>query len=789
MTMWNKIISITLTIVLSGYGLAEPAPPTASATPANTTRSAPLELDQVVPQLEQSRDFLEVLRKQAAAPAGAVTELERDVSLSSRLLSQRLLEITNPADISRLEGEWRGLESRLRNLRELLEQAQQEVSQHQAEAERLSHLWGLPTQSLTLDLPDPLRREVVDVRTQLQEALKGLESQQAELLLLSNRLSALRTSVELRSAEVASARRERVSRLLTVEQSPLWSADFRPLQPAQLSRGLAATINSERLALQAYALAHAQGFLMHLVSLGLLFVGLKLGRRRIEGWAEEEACLEPSAQVLQRPAYTALLLSVLLSGWFYPKPVAFLRAGLAAATLVPAVLVLRRLVPRALHRVLYLLVLLFFIDQLRALVGAQELLARLILTGELGAVLVFLVRTSPETLWAGRLRNAAFVVFGLCLAAVVLGFASLGISLSNAALNSLYLGAFLSTMTQVVDAFTLLALRSRPLILLHAVRQQEARLRRGAQRAVRFLAGLFWCWQSLGYLGIRSTLTENLMTPLEWNLRLGALAVTPGGILGLLVAIWLSLQVSRTARYVMLSDVYPYLGVGTGASYAFNTVVHYAMLLAGLLIGITAVGVDTTQFTMLVSALGVGIGFGLQNIVNNFVSGLILLFERPVEVGDTIEVSGQMGRLKRIGLRASVVRTSEGSDVIVPNGELLSHQLTNWTLSDRQRMLKIPVGVAYGSSVEVVMQTLLRLAREHPRVLEDPAPSILFLNLGESSLDFELRAWTADFENWMQTRSDLVQGIYSSLLEAGVEIPFPTRTLQLSGALNLTGSN
>jgi small-conductance mechanosensitive channel len=193
-------------------------------------------------------------------------------------------------------------------------------------------------------------------------------------------------------------------------------------------------------------------------------------------------------------------------------------------------------------------------------------------------------------------------------------------------------------------------------------------------------------------------------------------------------------------------------------------------------------GIDMTKFTILAGAFGVGLGFGLQNIVNNFVSGLILLFERPVHVGDMIQVGEREGRLRRIGMRASVIRTLEGSEVIVPNGQLISEEVLNWTLSDQQRRLEIPVGVAYGTDPERVIELLTEVSSKHPEIMREPPPDTLFVGFGDSALNFLVRAWTNNFKNWQVVKSELTLGINAALRDSQISIPFPQRDLHIQAS-------
>jgi small-conductance mechanosensitive channel len=208
-------------------------------------------------------------------------------------------------------------------------------------------------------------------------------------------------------------------------------------------------------------------------------------------------------------------------------------------------------------------------------------------------------------------------------------------------------------------------------------------------------------------------------------------------------------------------------------------VLHYTLLFGGFVLAISALGVDLNRFTILAGAFGVGIGFGLQNVVNNFVSGLIILVERPIQVSDTVQLGELIGTVERVGIRSSTVRTWEGAEVIVPNASLISEQLTNWTLSNRRRRIDVRVGVAYGTDPNRMIELLLSVARANRETLAFPAPVALFLGFGDSSLDFELRAWTDDIDQSPNLRSELNLGIHRALAEAGIEVPFPQRVVRL----------
>ena len=223
-----------------------------------------------------------------------------------------------------------------------------------------------------------------------------------------------------------------------------------------------------------------------------------------------------------------------------------------------------------------------------------------------------------------------------------------------------------------------------------------------------------------------------------------------------------------------------------GVPFALSTLLHYLILVFGFFVALGVLGVDLTKATILAGALGVGVGFGLQNVVNNFVSGLILLFERPVQVGDTVVIDDVTGEVQHIGIRSCVVRTWDGAEVILPNALFISDPVTNWTLSNRLRRITLAVGVAYGSDPAVVTELLRTVAAAYPGVLAFPEPLALFTGFGDSALNFQLRVWTDRSDSWVAVQSDLYLAIYKTLVEAGIPIPFPQHDVHIDNTAPLS---
>lgn len=286
---------------------------------------------------------------------------------------------------------------------------------------------------------------------------------------------------------------------------------------------------------------------------------------------------------------------------------------------------------------------------------------------------------------------------------------------------------------------------------------------------------------------------EAIQGVFAFGFMVGSRKVTLGLILSAATVLYGSFLTSWAVQTMLMKGVFTRRELQVGVRISIARLIHYGFVFVGFLLALVALGVHLRDITIIAGALGVGIGFGLQGIVNNFVSGLILLFERPIKVGDYIQLGEKWAEIKKIGLRATIVETFDRSEVIVPNSDLVSSQVTNWTLSSRFARIIIPVGVVYGSDVSLVMQTLMECAEANSMVARMPAPKVFFLAFGESSLDFQLRVWISDVENRRQVQSELHQEIDRRFRELGIEIAFPQRDLHLrsvdeSAASNFSGA-
>ncbi len=267
-----------------------------------------------------------------------------------------------------------------------------------------------------------------------------------------------------------------------------------------------------------------------------------------------------------------------------------------------------------------------------------------------------------------------------------------------------------------------------------------------------------------------------------WNraVEVGDIVVTPRSLLvGLLLFAALFVIVTRV-RKLFERRVFPRLGLTEGVSAAVAALIGYALLLVGVLVilPVMAPGFNINTLVVVLGALSFGVGFGLRNVADNFFSGLILLIERPIKVTDRVEIGGVFGTVVDIRARSTTVRTNDNIDIIVPNSEFISSQVTNLSHNDKRVRFKIPVGVHYESDVDLVQQALLEAAEECPDVLKDPAPSVRLIGFGDSSVDFELRVWSDSLYHRPKLLFSNVNFlIWRKFKKHGIQIPYPQRDI------------
>jgi len=783
-------------LVLASAAAAQEAPAPA---PAEAPPIAPVPLPRVAEEGEEAERTARKLGE-LAAPVPEIVEIETTLPEHSANLEERARRAkslaTDPTSLVALDEELKTWELAREQLSSSLQLLTDRLTSLETALDDLSkqrQVWKATEEAaLQAVAPDTVVARIRDVTQALRDAKRSVERRRDELLALQAQVAEEEQRARAALDALTEARSSFRSLLLLRDSPALWSAVR--TEPQDVPADLVETLGVRWRALVRFLETRRDRLISHLVVLVFALAATLTLRRRASEWRADDPRLEASGVIFERPVSAALLLVLSLTPLLHPRAPRLVDALGVVLVVIPVLRLLPRLLEPALVPAAYALSVFAVLDRLRDVVSKSIFLERSLLLLETLAALAFLAwMLRPARLAAlpagtripralGFALRAAFVALAIAAIANVAGWVHLSRILAEGVLASSYVTVVLYGGVRVLRTAVRAALRSRAALHLGLVRRHAADVNRWLRRAIHAAAFATWGYFALTAFGVADWAQESIGSALGAQARFGSIGVSLGDVLAFGLTLGGALLISRLLRAILDEDVLPRMPAARGVRHAVSATAQYAVLLLGFLLAISAAGVDLNKVSLLAGAFGVGIGFGLQNVVNNFVSGLILLYERPVQIGDMIEVGGVSGEVKRIGIRSSTIRTGHGAEVIVPNGDLIADRVVNWTLSDRRRRMDVKVGVAYGSDPQRVIALLEDVAKAHPEVLAAPGPQVIFLGFGESSLDFELRAWTAVFDTAGTTQSQLAIGVNRALADAGIEIPAPRRDVRLLAA-------
>ena len=299
-----------------------------------------------------------------------------------------------------------------------------------------------------------------------------------------------------------------------------------------------------------------------------------------------------------------------------------------------------------------------------------------------------------------------------------------------------------------------------------------------SNRFLKVILGFLWFSGIMRISELYESFSSEIVALFTDPVKIGSLTFTLGNLTLFTAILYFTYVIAKFTKRIFEREILAKQKMKRGLAASISLTIRMLLVFVGTLLALSVSGMDLGKIGIIAGALSVGIGFGLQNVVNNFISGLILVYEKPVQEGDTVEVDTLLGRVSNIGIRSSTITTYGGAEVVVPNSNLISNQLINWTLSDSSKRVEIKVGTAYGSDPVQVLDLILMAAMSHEKVLKDPEPRPLFEGFGDSSLNFRLLFWV-HFEDGLQTQSDVAIKIYKLFKEHNVEIPFPQLDLHV----------
>jgi small-conductance mechanosensitive channel len=754
------------------------------------------------------------LRRRAEQPVaspeiqGIETRLPAVGEDSLRRLSRTrhaLASSPSPGTLAVLADSWRVTRSELAAQSDVLTRRARALERELEQTESMRVTWAASREDAVGSRAPALVLERIDnTLAALAAARRSVEEQRGFVLGFQDRLVKEIGRCDDALATIAEGATALIAQPFARDSAPLWSPEDRVIisaDPGQrLRESLADDLDLIRhfFAGQLTRLSFQLAVFLIILVLALL---ARAGTRRLTDTGPSEAA---ATRVLEMPVSAALVAALVSTIWIYPQPPRVVMNAVGVAILLPAVLIVRRLAPPPLRPTVYALTAFFLLDRIREICSVPILERWVFLLEMLLGIAFLALAVRSETLVlttsvredAGWRRALTCLLWGqlAILATAVLtgalGYMRLARLLGGQVLAANYVALVLYAAVRIGEGLVAYALHTLPLRRLLMVARHRDLLQRRTHLALCWFAVGAWIYVSMDGVGLLGPLWSAAGTVLGARYARGSISISVGDALAFGLVIWVSFLLSSLLRFVLGEDVYPRMGLARGRAYAVSTLAHYTIMVVGLLVAIAALGLDLTRITILAGAFGLGAGIGLQGAVANAVSGLILLLEGRIRVGDLVQIQGLEGEVYEIGSRASTIRTWDGAEVIVPNGRLTSENVTNWTLSDRLYCVEVRVPVTYASDPERVLKILRAVAAAHPKILAEPAPLALCTGFGDSGMTFQLRAWTT-FEEALGVRSELAVAVHAALTVADIEIAVPQRYVHIRNAdeapLALTG--
>ena len=534
---------------------------------------------------------------------------------------------------------------------------------------------------------------------------------------------------------------------------------------------------------------HIYLFLIILVVLLILFLKKTFSKYAFN---EADGDLQNAKNLfLNHPLSSIVFTSIFIAYFFFDEKPMLFNDLLITLALITSLYLLKPHVYSRFKKTLYFVILLFILDSIKTYIWFSTAQYRVYLLFQVASIILITYLFTKPYLETRKMKMGRFGLLLLNLTPVIyfLAFISLISNiLGYTNLTDITIKIIIESITTVVLFYGTLIIFSGIVIgLIHRhfnmkdtyEDDKKLNVEQKSLKIISILVIIYWCRFFLKMTDLLRPLSTSVSDYLSEPYKLGSISFTFGAILTFLLILILSYFATKFISYLFDEDSsLKFLKLPKGVPAAISLIIRYFILVFGIIMALGALNIDLSKFNLMAGALGLGIGFGLQTVISNFVSGLILVFERPILPGDTVEVNNLLGTVNKIGVRSSSISTFDGAEVIVPNNNLIANDLINWTLSDNVKRIEVLVSAAYSSDPNKVLKILIEVANNNKDVLKSPEVRALFSEFGNSSLNFKLRFWVP-YELGLIVKSDISLAIYNKFKEQGIEIPFPQQDIYI----------
>ncbi|VAX29322.1 Potassium efflux system KefA protein / Small-conductance mechanosensitive channel, partial [hydrothermal vent metagenome] len=700
------------------------------------------------------------------------------------------------------DNKWNAFLNNITKFKKTLESRAEKLNDAKVRIKRANEVWVLTVKNAKSEkAPKSLLKRLGEFNKDLNSVDKFLVTTLDSILSLRDKVSMEEIAAKEILSTIENEISEKKSLLFTFDSPPIWKALSDSSDTTTIAQRWTSTKkNISNSFSEFYDLYSSQIPFYILFFLLILFIVFLLGLFAKKNIEDDEAGKNKdhseSLKLLSRTFSISLLIALFFEYLFFPLAPRIVAEIFTILFIFPLLRLFPIMITKVSRGPLFYVTFIFLLQRIMELASTNSLNQRFIVNGLiilLISAMYWMLKIPIDKIPEKRrsivkvLHTIIKVMIGvlvLTLIANIVGNTTLSRLVLNGVMNAIYVSLLLITAFQVFYELLTIFLQTKFANLFLIVRNNRDLVKNTTVRITKLVTYFIWIAAFLDGFALYDPLKNAAVDFFNTSWNVGETTISVGNIILFFFSIWLSIKLSRLTRFILDGEILPRLRLPRGVPGAVSLITGYIIITFGLLFALLAVGFDMTKFSIIAGALGVGIGFGLQNIVNNFISGLILLFERPVQVGDVISIQNLTGTVKRIGIRSSVIKGFDGSEEIVPNADLISSRVTNWTLSDKHKRIEIKIGVEYGTDPDKVIELLKYSISSRDDILKDPEPYVLFDGYGESSLNFTFRFWTANRSEWIFIKSEVLLFINKLLNDAGIVIPFPQMDVHINENTN-----
>ncbi|WP_115463194.1 mechanosensitive ion channel family protein [Winogradskyella aurantiaca] len=634
------------------------------------------------------------------------------------------------------------------------------------------------------------------IRDSLYLADKAITRTTTKYLRLQTKFARLGEIVDEIRSELQQFKRSKQYHVLHKRHTNIWNPEDRDFKTNDDGKEALESYETAMVDLYRYVISKPEFLINYVITMVVFFFLLRYFRRAFIKYPLEEknSRLKRFGTLLTQQSTLILIFAGLAFLRFYIVGNERIFSDVINVAMMLTIIPIVKLYePKFFRSFFYFLTGMYVLDAFKTYAWFSSLDYRLFLFLEFGLLIVLVLRYSssyllqnkrPETRRFSKyfqyLRPAILSGILVGIIANIFGYTNLADIVLIVSIQSGIVSVFAYAILLIVESMAISVVYRHYERPLQKTKKNQLVIEKDVLKYIKIIVVTIWAVLFLGIIDRLEDFIDYLELFLSETYTIGSISFTLGAIFSFFLVLFISYTLSKLVSFFVNEDneILKVFNFSKGVPTAISVVSRYAIIGFGFIFALSILGIDLSTFNLMAGALGLGIGFGLQTIISNFVSGLILIFERPILPGDSVEFNDLWGTVTKIGIRASVVNTYDGAEVIVPNNNLITNDLINWTHSSKIRRMQINIGTSYSSDPNRVLEILSNAAKKHSAVLKDPEPQVLFMEFGESSLNFSLRYWVY-FEDGFASKSDISIAIYNAFKEAQIEIPFPQRDLHI----------